>query len=177
MVPAENKPKCVSWGILPVLVKNESCELLLTPLLFSLWGEELYSSLTRPPSSSALRSGLTASTMGPQQSSPHGSLSCLSPRPADWLTGAIYDCIRLHKRATHNVPATKEAQSSILHVDHFPFNLFCLAEASRLIKDQSLQIQSLKVGAFNEDLKKDTLFASTRRSFGCAGWEIHSLRC
>lgn len=41
-------------------------------------------------------------------------------------------------------PPTKEPHSSILHVDHFLFNLFCLAEATGLIKEQSLQIHSLK---------------------------------
>lgn len=41
-------------------------------------------------------------------------------------------------------PPKKEPQSSILHVDHFLFNLFCLAEATGLIKEQSLQIHSLK---------------------------------
>lgn len=133
----------------------QSCEWLLTPLVSSLGWEEFYSSL--PP----LGPPLSADSLnnGAQQSSPHGSLSCSIPRPADWPEDAIYDCIRLHKQARHNVSFTKEAGSSILHVDHFPLSLFCLAEASGLIKEQSLHIHSL-YGNFNEDLEKDTLFFS-----------------
>lgn len=139
---------------------NQLFEWLLTSLVCSLWGEQFYSSL--PPSYHHLHPPLGADSLNNRdlQSSPHGSLSSRIPRPADWPKDAIYDCIRLHKQATHNVPTTKEAQSSILHVDHFPFNLFCLVEASGLIKEQSLQIQALM-----STLKKDTSFFSRQGVF------------
>lgn len=120
------------------LEENTSCECLRTLLVFSLRGEELYRSMATPlPPLLDPPLRADSSNNGAQQSSPNGSLSCCIPRAADWSADAIYDCIRLHKQATHNVLTTKEAQSSILHVDHFPFNLFCLAEARDLIKDKS----------------------------------------
>lgn len=123
---------CGGWERITVNAANSSA--------LSLWGEEFYRSLPPPSPPRALSSGPDSLNNEAQQSSPHGSLSCRIPRPADWPEDAIYDCIRLHKQATHNVLHTKEARSSILHVDHFPFNLFCLAEASGLIKERSLQI-------------------------------------
>lgn len=136
MVPAlreRKKAVCVKYSLCQ-LGENHSCEWLLTPLVSSVWGKEFYSSL--PPLGPPLRAD--SFNNAAQQSSPHGSLSCSIPRHADWPGDAIYDCIRLHKQAIHNVWCTKEALSSILHVGHFPFTLFCLGEASCLIKEQSL---------------------------------------
>lgn len=78
----------------------------------------------------------------------------------------------------HTMPPTKEPQSSILHVDHFLFNLFCLAEATGLIKEQSLQNQSLKGGLLMSTLKEETLFLSIQGVLSVGDIKkIRSLKC
>lgn len=76
---------------------------------------------------------LTASTMGLNKVLHMGRFHATSPGPLIGPRTQFMIALDFISKQ-HTMSPTKEPQSSILHVDHFLFNLFCLAEATGLIK-------------------------------------------